>query len=409
MRSAKLAVLLTATPITELTAPTAPTSQSQQRPRQWSSNSQIPHQSANEPPENDGNHLVHYHHESVNNRTQTTVSNNLVSNNLVSNNLEIAEPQPYDVAVAAEYRVGLTFDEQAIAVFIDHTKDRANHSPTLQQASHNEKLMAQEAFVLNWSKRLATSPEGDSQSGQLKLDNQLQQSLLLDQVITRIRHSLDLSAILETTVAQVREFLGADRLVLYQFDHFNQFDDQIESIESPSPFDRLTTPAYRSAVNSTAAHSTQAHSAVNPAFNSAKTGQAAANSILGQCLHSGHVTYEARASADISSVLHLSEKECFEPSLSLRARYLMGRPIAINNVDQQYAGITCLLNFLQQAQIKSKIIAPIIVQDELWGLLIAHQCDDYRQWQATEAVFLQHIAEHLAVAISQASHIIKHV
>ncbi|MGD1900067.1 MAG: ATP-binding protein [Phormidesmis sp.] len=61
-----------------------------------------------------------------------------------------------------------------------------------------------------------------------------------------------------------------------------------------------------------------------------------------------------------------------------------------------------MLNFLHQSQVKSKIIAPLIVQDELWGLLIAHQCDDYRHWKETEVLFLQHIAEHLAVAITQA-------
>ena len=62
----------------------------------------------------------------------------------------------------------------------------------------------------------------------------------------------------------------------------------------------------------------------------------------------------------------------------------------------------CLLNFLHQAQVKSKIIAPIIVQGQLWGLLIAHQCRHYRHWQEDEATFLQHVAEHLAVAVSQA-------
>ena len=87
----------------------------------------------------------------------------------------------------------------------------------------------------------------------------------------------------------------------------------------------------------------------------------------------------------------------------MRSRYLNGQPIAIDNVDKQYDSIHCLLKFLQQANIKSKIIAPIVVQGQLWGLLIAHQCDRYRQWEKTEAIFLQHIADHLSVAISQAS------
>lgn len=210
--------------------------------------------------------------------------------------------------------------------------------------------MAQESFVLNWAKQLATSPESDSQLSHAKIEQQLQQSLLLDQVIGRIRHSLDLPEILEATVTQVREFLQADRLVLYQFD------------QSP--------PMERS---------------------------------LGRCAHSGHVTYESKASADISSVLHFSEEDCFKPSRVLRAQYLIGQPVAVDDVEQQYAGLPCLLDFLRQAQIKSKIIAPILVQERLWGLLIAHQCQHSRHWEETEATFLQHVAEHLAVAINQAS------
>ena len=125
---------------------------------------------------------------------------------------------------------------------------------------------------------------------------------------------------------------------------------------------------------------------------------------VGRFAHDGHITYESRMSSDVSSVLHLSERECFSAANSQRhARYLMGHPIAVDNIDEDYRDVKCLLDFLHQASVKSKIIAPIIVQGDLWGLLIAHQCQYYRHWEDSEAVFLQHIAEHLAVAISQAS------
>lgn len=239
--------------------------------------------------------------------------------------------------------------------------------------------MAQESFVLNWAKHLAASPEGHSQLPQARLDQQLQQSLLLDQVIGRIRHSLDLPAILEATVAQVREFLTADRLVLYQFEQPNPMEqpfisnDGTEEVFAPESNVESDTQSNRF------------------------------DSTVGRRAHSGYVAYESRASADVSSVLHFSEAHCFQPSPALRAQYLVGQPVAVNDVEQQYAGNRCLLDFLRQAQIKSKMIAPIIVQDRLWGLLIAHQCQHHRHWEETEATFLQHVAEHLAVAISQAS------
>jgi len=286
-------------------------------------------------------------------------------------------------AALAEYQVGLTFDDGAIAAFLEHLAQPvqpnvfkvvvgdSHDKMAAPKVSVNDKVMAQKSFVLSWAKHLATSPDNDPQPTQATLDNQLEQSLLLDQVITRIRHSLDLPAILETTVAQVREFLSADRLVLYQFDQF-------EPVAVPPTSPPTSGPSESGAMS---AHSPQ----------------------FAKQVHSGHVTYESRVSEALPSVLNFAEKECFEPSRLMRDRYLAGKPIAIDNVDQQYAKVKCLLAFLHRGQVKSKIIAPIIVQKRLWGLLIAHQCDDYRHWEKTEVVFLQHIAEHLAVAISQAS------
>lgn len=172
---------------------------------------------------------------------------------------------------APEYRVGLTFDDRAIAVFLDRLKSSSvrfvqgeprRMAQPLQQVSEDDKLIAQKAFVLSWAKNLAVSPEGDAQPTQDALDSQMQESLLLDQVISRTRHSLDLSAILETTVAQVREFLSVDRLVLYQFDSF-------EALKDP-----LLTP-----------------SLVNEALS---------NRLPRSLAHSGHVTYESRATEEIS-------------------------------------------------------------------------------------------------------------
>ena len=232
-------------------------------------------------------------------------------------------------------------------------------------ASSEEKIMAQETFILNWAKQMAAAPNGKSQCNIDILQTHTQQSLLLDQVVTQIRHSLDLRDTLETTVAQVRAFLSADRLVLYQFKQVvpqgASSEDALETTSNPSTDDDL----------------------------------------LNRSVVSGHVTYEARASDSIVSVLQSTEEECFTPSRLQRTRFLSGRPIAIDNVDEQYADVDCLLKFLQKAQIKSKIISPIVVKGELWGLLIAHQCDRYRHWEETEAVLLQHIAEHLAVAIGQ--------
>jgi len=68
----------------------------------------------------------------------------------------------------------------------------------------------------------------------------------------------------------------------------------------------------------------------------------------------------------------------------------------------------CLVEFMQESGVKSKMVAPIVQRTEenaplrVWGLLIAHACAYQRQWQPTELDLLKHIANQLAIAIQQA-------
>ncbi|MGL5510266.1 MAG: GAF domain-containing sensor histidine kinase, partial [Microcoleaceae cyanobacterium] len=49
---------------------------------------------------------------------------------------------------------------------------------------------------------------------------------------------------------------------------------------------------------------------------------------------------------------------------------------------------------------RAKLVVPMVVQEQLWGLLIAHQCEK-RAWLEQEKNFLRQVAEHLAIAIYQ--------
>ncbi|MGF1521610.1 MAG: ATP-binding protein [Leptolyngbyaceae cyanobacterium] len=192
---------------------------------------------------------------------------------------------------------------------------------------------------------------------QQALDRQVEQNLLLNQVITKIRQSLDLQSILSTTVEEVRAFLAADRLLIYQF-------QSTADIASSAVVDA---------------------SAAEP---------------IQKTLDTGSITYESCASPDVLSILHTSEGHCFNEKA--QKQYLSGQPIAVNDIQQRYQASSCLLDFLQKAQVRALLIAPIVIQDALWGFLIAHHCHTPRQWQSRELAFLQHIAEHLSIAIQQA-------
>lgn len=63
----------------------------------------------------------------------------------------------------------------------------------------------------------------------------------------------------------------------------------------------------------------------------------------------------------------------------------------------------CHAEFLAQFQVRANLVVPILRNDQLWGLLIAHHCEAPRSWQTTEIELLQQIAIHLGIALQQAS------
>ncbi|MFM1841500.1 MAG: hypothetical protein RLZZ490_231, partial [Cyanobacteriota bacterium] len=84
-------------------------------------------------------------------------------------------------------------------------------------------------------------------------------------------------------------------------------------------------------------------------------------------------------------------------------RYIDGRIFALYDRDaQRNQVLPCLINFLIEIQVQAKLVVPIVEQDRLWGLLIAHQCDAPRNWQDWDIQLLRRVANQLAIAIQQA-------
>lgn len=91
--------------------------------------------------------------------------------------------------------------------------------------------------------------------------------------------------------------------------------------------------------------------------------------------------------------------ECYEFYLQRKPRIVLD----LHQDDWSH----CLKQFWMPAQVKSKIVAPIVQSQNhghkrLWGLLVVHACDYPRVWQPDEALFLQQVANQFAVAIQQA-------
>ncbi len=70
-----------------------------------------------------------------------------------------------------------------------------------------------------------------------------------------------------------------------------------------------------------------------------------------------------------------------------------------------YAGelTQCYVDFLAQFQVKAALVVPILQGEELWGLLVAHQCSSPRQWQQLEIDLLKQLETQVALAIQQST------
>ncbi len=195
---------------------------------------------------------------------------------------------------------------------------------------------------------------------EIDLQQQLTQAKLLNYISTQIHQTLDLPLILQATVEQVQAFLHADRLIIYQFE-FAKINGKIQdrSFDGYASRGRVAYEAIRR----------------NP--------------------------HTKNSGVDFQSVLDINEyQDCFDDR-QLWDRYRSGMTRSIDRVDLEYAKNQCMLDLMARSQIQSKLVIPIVVNRELWGLLIAHQCQDPRNWQASETEFLQQISEHLAYAIAQ--------
>ncbi|TVQ41825.1 MAG: HAMP domain-containing protein [Gloeocapsa sp. DLM2.Bin57] len=78
--------------------------------------------------------------------------------------------------------------------------------------------------------------------------------------------------------------------------------------------------------------------------------------------------------------------------------YLQGEIISQDNIDEINYDIT-QLQLLKRLKVKSNLIVPILQGQELFGLLIAHHCQNYHNWQPTEIEYSQSLATNLAQAL----------
>ncbi|MEZ2226418.1 diguanylate cyclase domain-containing protein [Microcoleus sp.] len=174
------------------------------------------------------------------------------------------------------------------------------------------------------------------------LRQQNERELLMATITQHIRQSLDLDEVLHTTVNEVRQFLQADRVMIVRF--------------NPCTGNACATPA------------------------------------------TGAVTVESVAANCQPMLGETLENFCFDEFYLEAYQHRAIRPIAdICAADlPQYQ-----IDLLAQFNVRAYLVVPLVQGEDLWGLLMAHQCSP-RQWMQLEVELLSSLAAQLAIAIKQA-------
>ncbi|WP_375511362.1 GAF domain-containing protein [uncultured Nostoc sp.] len=95
-------------------------------------------------------------------------------------------------------------------------------------------------------------------------------------------------------------------------------------------------------------------------------------------------------------------KNITDPCFSGKHREDYGRG-CIQIVEDIYAaGLhPCHIDFLASLQVRANLVVPIFKEQEMWGLLIAQQCHQSRQWQQTETDLTLQLATQIGIAAEQ--------
>ena len=93
------------------------------------------------------------------------------------------------------------------------------------------------------------------------------------------------------------------------------------------------------------------------------------------------------------------EDPCFEAKYI--EKYQNGRVRVIPNIYE--ANLTpCHIEQLERLEIKANLVAPIINEEKLLGLLVANQCSQFREWQSHEIRWFSQIAMQIGFALENA-------
>ncbi len=180
----------------------------------------------------------------------------------------------------------------------------------------------------------------ERQQAKEELHRQNLRSHLFTEITLKVRQSLKIEEILQTTVTEVQKILNWDRVLIYQL--------------LPEESGNVVTEAV----------------------------VAGCPAIKGQSITDPYFRAE------------YLQQYCLQ-------EYRQGRIPAQADLDSAEIQSTHV-ELLQRFGVKAYLVVPILVKEELCGLLIVHECTNSRQWSSFETHLLRQLADQVGVAIAQA-------
>ncbi|MGL5833431.1 MAG: sensor histidine kinase [Waterburya sp.] len=209
----------------------------------------------------------------------------------------------------------------------------------------------------------------NSDNSQLQTTEKDCLSKVITNIIDKIRCSQDINTIFTITTQEVRQVLGCDRMIIYQFN--NDWSGQILAESVGAGWISLLA-----AVNNS---ETLADGSIQ----------------ADRCLLRD---WSRRETGDIY--------QQYSYLLSTQgAQYIKGQKFTA--VDDIYAQdfLDSYLQALEAYQTKAYLLVPVFQGEQLWGLLGAYQNQVARTWSESEIELMRQIATHLAIALQQAEYI----
>lgn len=184
------------------------------------------------------------------------------------------------------------------------------------------------------------------------LRQQAERQRLMLVITERIRRSLKLDKILDTTVAQVREFLNTDRVVIYRFQDDGNGVMVVESV----------APGWKSVVGT----------------------------IVTQDCWTPHYL-AGFTQGQVQAIADISTQDFTRCDIRLLSEFQVQANLVVPILTRRHSDTSAELGFVAN-----------VPYNRLWGLLMVQHCSGPREWESTVVDFIKQLAVQLGIAIQQA-------